>query len=208
MSGPLQKNIPQLGDLISNSQVDLLQNSQFWVDSLSKDHKIANGDTSGTSFEGRHIQVALNDRADDNLAFVGDGANSQLWGSNGALWWRNSTSAAFKVIDNSAQYFFPIRATATFSNAAVPVVTSSNNITSVTRTGTGRFTITMATTLPTADYIVLTTGCESTIGGSTGWATVVKSTQTTTTFQIETFQSNGNASNTNPNFVNFIVFGG
>jgi hypothetical protein len=51
MSGPLQRNIPLAGDLLSKSQGDLLNNSKYWVDSLGKDHQIVNGHNSGL-FEG------------------------------------------------------------------------------------------------------------------------------------------------------------
>lgn len=107
MSGPLQKNIPQPNDLISKSQGDLLNNSQYWVDSLSKDHQIVNGHLSSQSFEGRHLQVSLFPQAATTQTPT-DGADSVIFSSGGLLYWRNTTMTGPAQLTNN---FVPTVAT-------------------------------------------------------------------------------------------------
>jgi len=106
MSGPLQRNIPLAGDLLSKSQGDLLNNSKYWVDSLGKDHQIVNGHNSGL-FEGGHLQVSLLDQTNTNFPIQVTGADIQLWSTAGALYWRNtSVSTGVQMTRN----FVPLNA--------------------------------------------------------------------------------------------------
>lgn len=92
MSGPLNYDHPLPDEIIADSQPILRQNSQYWFAALGKDHQITNNTQATASFEGRHTQVSLNDRADSNLAIPADGTNTFLWGSTRDLYWRSSNA--------------------------------------------------------------------------------------------------------------------
>jgi hypothetical protein len=95
------QDIPLAGDLLSISQGDLKQNFDYIQGSLGKDHQLVFGHTdTGTTFEGRHIQVSLNDRTNANLAMPGDGTDSLLWSSSGNLYWKDTTIASGVQITN------------------------------------------------------------------------------------------------------------
>jgi len=84
---------PLAPDLLSVSQGDIRNNIDYLQATLNKDHQTVFGDTNVTVFEGRHKQVSMNDRANNNLAIPADGTDNFLWGSGGNLFWRNTTVA-------------------------------------------------------------------------------------------------------------------
>lgn len=66
----------------------------------SGDHQIAVGDLDNASFEGRHLQVCLNNRhgAAPTVAGIGDGTNSMIYSDNGNLFFGSATGAgAFQL---------------------------------------------------------------------------------------------------------------
>lgn len=89
---------PLATDLLSTSQGDLKQNFDYIQGALGKDHQIVFGHTdTGTTFEGRHTQVSLNNRANANLPVPVDGVDTFFWSNNGDLFGRNSTSIAYQI---------------------------------------------------------------------------------------------------------------
>lgn len=81
------KDIPLPGDLLSVSQGDLKGNFDYIQGALGKDHQIVFNDTdTGTSFEGRHKQVSLDNQtvAAVQTAFT-DGAQVALFSLSGNL---------------------------------------------------------------------------------------------------------------------------
>ena len=87
------RDIPLAGDLISVSQADLKQNFDYIQGALGKDHQINFGSSdTGTSFEGRHKQLSLNNR-NGGVPTITDGADSIVYGINGNLAWTSASSA-------------------------------------------------------------------------------------------------------------------
>lgn len=89
------KDIPLPSDLLSVSQSDLKGNFDYIQGALGKDHQIVFGDTdTGTTFEGRHLQVSLKSRANPNPNTT-DGSNAVLFcNSNNELAYTNATLGA------------------------------------------------------------------------------------------------------------------
>lgn len=94
-----------------------------------------------------------------------------------------------------------------YYNGSTQTIISSFNISSVTRTATGYFTVAFTTAMPNANYVVAGSVSESTGGAaSTSWTMRdVNNPRTTTTFYIWTLVSSGTAFNDNPN-INLVVF--
>jgi hypothetical protein len=111
----------------------------------------------------------------------------------------NSTSAT-NCIQGSAKAWV-------YYNGSTQTIISSFNISSVTRTATGYFTVAFTTAMPNANYVVAGSVSESTGGAaSTSWTMRdVNNPRTTTTFYIWTLVSSGTAFNDNPN-INLVVF--
>lgn len=99
-----KSNIPLGSDIISVSQGDLLGNNNWMPATMGKDHQIApfpgNSD-SATTFEGRHIQVCLNDRTgtEPNPAVIGDGTDSLLFSAGKVLYWRSTNAGQTNPIE-------------------------------------------------------------------------------------------------------------
>jgi hypothetical protein len=107
------KDVPQPGDILSQSQSDLEHNFLYLQGALGKDHQIVIGDTdTGTTFEGRHLAVSLNNKG-TSPAFPGDGTDSFFWSNTGDLWGRNATSPPLQLtnLNFSAQAMAPSTAT-------------------------------------------------------------------------------------------------
>ena len=112
---------------------------------------------------------------------------------------------------NSTSATNPIRGSArawVYYNGSTQTIISSFNISSVTRTATGYFTVVFTNAMSNANYVVAGSVSESTGGtASTSWTMRdVNNPRTTTTFYIWTLVSSGTAFNDNPN-INLIVFG-
>jgi hypothetical protein len=93
-------------------------------------------------------------------------------------------------------------------NGSTQTLNNSFNVSSVTRTSTGYFTVNFTTAMVNANYVVAGSVSESTGGAaSTGWIMRdVNNPRTTTTFYIWTLISSGTAYDNNPN-INLVVFG-
>jgi hypothetical protein len=80
-------NIPQPGDIPSESQPLILQNFTYLVNTLGKDHDIASGDVDSLPFEGRHLQVSLFGQvAPITRNTVGDSTNAVISAVSGDLY--------------------------------------------------------------------------------------------------------------------------
>lgn len=90
---------PQASHILANDQPVMRANNLYYVNTLGKDHQIALNDSDGTTFEGRHIQVSLNNRSNANLPWVSDGTDSLLWSNAGNIYFKSSlgTGLAFQM---------------------------------------------------------------------------------------------------------------
>lgn len=135
------QDIPLAGDLISQSQGDLKANFDYLQASLGKDHQIVFGDTNMTTFEGRHTQVSLKDRANTNIPIPIDGVDSFFWSSGGDVWGRNTTSSALQLTGltysaanaNPGFFFLPGGMKLAFGTVT-PVVNQSLTVVSYAKT--------------------------------------------------------------------------
>lgn len=84
-------------------------------------------------------------------------------------------------------------------------ITGSANVTSVNKTGTGSYTVTLSTAMPDANYCVVATAA---FGESTSACSVSISSITTTTFIISTHRTDVDTPNlANTGLCSFIVMG-
>lgn len=87
------QNIPNPSDLLSVSQGDIKGNFGYIQGALGKDHQIVFGDSdTGTSFEGRHLQVSLKNQ-NGSAPTITDGANSMIYSDNGNIFWTSASAA-------------------------------------------------------------------------------------------------------------------
>jgi len=212
MSFTLNANNPPASQLLSVSQGILQTNSNYWLNTLGKDHSIFDGDNNLTTFEGRHLQVSLFNQANDNLPFVGDGSDSQIWDSNGRLFWRNSTSAAILLTSsNNLNGSVPIIASGNFAartSVGNCTINFSKNITKVERISKGTYKITMTVAYTSANYYVMVTAGETTDHqGYINFDNGISFAPTSSEFQLFSINSSGSKDNT-PDNLQFIVFGG
>lgn len=87
MPTPTFKDKPASSDILSTSQGDIQGNFEFINTTLGKDHQIAFNDLSSKTFEGRHIQVSLNNRhgSAPTVGSVSDGTDLVIYSDNGNL---------------------------------------------------------------------------------------------------------------------------
>lgn len=104
------KDIPQPGDILATSQNDLENNMAYLANTLGQslkagDHQIGMNNVppssvhnDGVVFEGRHVQVSLNDRTGSppTVAGIADGTNSLIYSAGGEL--------QFSSINNNGPY--------------------------------------------------------------------------------------------------------
>jgi len=89
---------------------------------------------------------------------------------------------------------FKCRAWVNFDGTGTPSIRASGNVSSITRNGTGQYTVNFATALPDANYAVTTSGSQAQSGdhvvndSSAGF-------MTTTSVRIATWTFNGGAAN-------------
>lgn len=107
------QDIPQPGDVLATSQGDIEHNYLYLANTLgtaqpnkvagtgSGDHQISIGGTDAVQFEGRHVQVSLNNRGNINLAMPGDGTDSLMWSSGGEIYWKNNIVASGVQMTNN-----------------------------------------------------------------------------------------------------------
>ncbi len=212
------KDIPQPTDNRNVSQADILHNFEYLINVanpaaivgiLPVDHK-ASADNTANPTDGFHAQVSfLNRTTPANLT---NAINAQ--NSNGITYTKNDTAP---TAPNPQLHFYngvndfqitpslPIRAYANFTvTAGVATVTSSFNVTSVTRTALGQYTVVFPNAMPSANYIVSVTG--STVSTGVMCASPATGVYPTNNL-ILVFAKFGNTSE-DPKQANFIIYGG
>jgi hypothetical protein len=97
---PTFQDIPQPGDILSVSQVDLENNFAFLSQSLTKDHDIAFSLNSATTEVGYHKKVTLEASINNNIAMPSS-ADSLLFSFAGNIYWKNPTLAAAVQMTNA-----------------------------------------------------------------------------------------------------------
>ena len=96
---------PQASHTLAADQPNIRANFDYIANTLgtslkSGDHQVSIGGVDTNSFEGRHLQVCLNNRhgAAPTVAGIGDGTNSLIYSDNGNLFFGSATGAgAFQI---------------------------------------------------------------------------------------------------------------
>ena len=102
-----------------------------------------------------------------------------------------------------APLYYAARAWVNF-NGANGAIRASANVASVSRTGTGRYTITFSTAMPDANYCVV--GVSSAANsGSNAISIGVNETSVPTASQLRV-KTNSGTSNVDPDFCNIVIF--
>lgn len=201
-------NIPQPNDIPAQSQSLILQNFTYISSTLGQDlkagdHQIASGDLNTATFEGRHIQVCLNNRngTEPDPSIIADGVNGVLFAKQGNLFYWPTFSASASL----GPYQLTTGSTSAGTNASFGG--SPNGWTffpgnlimqygSETLNASGSLTpISFSRTFPNGVPFVITTGLQSSTSNSpsaNGWFIKVGSI-TTTGFNV--VQSSGSSSN-------------
>lgn len=99
-------NTPQAGNTLSADQGNMLQNNNYYANTLGKDHQVGpttSGRTDTASFEGRHIQVSFKNRG-GTIAVPGDGTSSVLYDNAGNLVWSNTAGVTGILGANNIGY--------------------------------------------------------------------------------------------------------
>jgi hypothetical protein len=109
------------------------------------------------------------------------------------------TNAAFNVSGSAPKY--ACRAWVNFNGTTTPpTIRASGNVSSVTRNGTGNYTVNFTTAMPDANYVIT---CESTYSGTGGgsWENIETLTTTSASFSFSNTNLPGN-----PTIVVFAAF--
>lgn len=169
--------IPNANDLISSSQSQIQTNftqlnTQFAIDHVAFDAGANNGKHKQIGFEG------------NNAAGAQTGFQSTLYTGAGTadatapqLFWRNE----------NAIFHFPIKAWAFCNGTAGGIINSqSSNVTSVTRSGTGQYSIVIpANVLGSADYAVNLGVSQASSGGSPDQLSITYTIVSATNFTVK-----------------------
>lgn len=208
-------SIPKSTDLLSNSQADLLANNGALNASFSRNHIALNIATNN----GKHtfIEMPVSAAIPTPIPALINGEGT-LYTKNVAT---TSSSELFYTPDTSGTEYqvtpcFPVRMSVNFDgtgpNGAVApgLIRSSFNVASITKNGTGDYTITFTNPTPTANYFLQGIGMRSTSNDISnvqlrGDATYSNSCSTT----FVRFQTNGGTSTLQDVLMlNVIVLGG
>lgn len=128
------RDIPQASDILSQSQKDIRANFDYIANTLgtslkSGDHQISLNGVDTTTFEGRHLQVALNNRSGGppTVAGIGDGTDSLIYSSNGNLFYGSQLGAgAFQLTTFNAGANFGGLGTTSTTTPTAGAVASTN----------------------------------------------------------------------------------
>jgi hypothetical protein len=212
------KAIPQATDQRNQSQVDILNNFNY-LNSQSVapnngiilvDH-LATGDNGLSTSDGFHKQVSLLNRA--TPANLTNAVNAQ--NSNGIAYTQNDTAP---TAPNPQLHFYngvndwqitpslPIRAYANFDGRitnGLATINSSFNVTSVTRTATGFYTVVFPNNMPSLNYVFQINGslAAGIFVGSLGPGVFVNNNMVLVIGQL-------GAGSLDPQRATFIIYGG
>jgi hypothetical protein len=116
-------DVPIDSHTLAQDQDPMRQNFGYIPGALGKDHQIVFGDSdTGTPFEGRHMQVSLNNRhgAVPTVAGIGDETNSLIYSDNGNLIFGSALGAgAFQLTTYNAAANFGGNATITIGGFTI-----------------------------------------------------------------------------------------
>jgi hypothetical protein len=121
----------------------------------------------------------------------------------------NVTAAKLSGAQSGSAPVFGARAWGRFNGTGSvgnQTITGSGNVASVAKTDTGRYTVTLTTAMPNANYCAVATAEFSTSDGSASSVTAYD--MTTTTFKIATHRTDTDTpAYTDSELVNFVIFG-
>lgn len=124
-------------------------------------------------------------------------------GSAGVTFPDNVQQTNGMTMTGGAPLYYAARAWVNF-NGANGDIRASVNVSSVVRTGTGRYTVTFSTAMPDANYCVSAT-CSATFSSSNAAALSVNSTTDPTTTQLR-LRANVGSLDDDPQFCNVVIF--
>jgi len=145
---------------------------------------VGNGGTGRTTLTANN--VLLGDGA-NAVNFVAPSTSGNLLTSNGSTW----TSAAPLVTPTSgAAPYYAARAWVTFNGTvSPPTIIGSRNVSSVTRTDTGRYTVNFTSAMPDANYSFAFASAFDTTSSQMSTGRRSNKTRTTTALAFETFNA-------------------
>ncbi len=167
-------NVPQANQAIATTQPIIQANFGFLAASIGQEH---NFNAAGSGTDTYHLKASMPSQADPAGALTAP-ITGVYYVSGGKAKYYNNTQVGGALL-------MPILAATNFSVGAGPTFTitlrSSYNISSVTRTAEGKYTVAFTNNLPNTDYLVQLTGmrggnndlCFGQVQGAAAYATSV-----------------------------------
>lgn len=193
-------NVPQANQQISTTQTPIQNNFDYIQKAVGQEHNFVANDTDPTHTY--HLLASMPNRALSPA--LPAGTNGVYFVSGGIAYFYDGTL-------NYPLSPFCVRAAVNFDGVpGSPTIRSSFNVTSVTKNGTGDYTINFTTALPSNNYLVQCTGMRNSNddisnGQVRGTATYGNSVSTTS---LRVQFNGGSSSLADVLMGNVIVFGG
>ena len=135
-------NVPQGNQQIATTQPLIQANFGFLATGIGVEH---NFNAAGSGTDMYHLAASMPNKA--LSPSLPAGTNGQYFVSSGIAYFYDGTK-------NYPLSAFPVRAAVNFDGTvASPTIRSSFNVTSITKNGTGDYTINFTSALPSANYV-------------------------------------------------------
>lgn len=209
---------------VAANKTPLNQNSAYIETSMQVDHY---WDNANSNLDGHHQFVQM-----PKTESGGNPANPSIATDiDGVLYCKDKTATEAPEAQNPEPYYIMndgsndqimqmgIRAMVTFRISGSAIVTNGgnnwdymHNISAVSRTSAGNYTITFTTAMPTNRYVAIAT-CESTSTSNSSGMRVVQiqnasKTTTTVKIKVQRVQSDASVTNSDPSSISVIIIGG